>query len=1339
MSSSDFKVNESRDASDSIRGYVYQIYQSVLAWCTLKDDEILVLEGAENFDVHMPDQTIANQVKDKADNITLRSSDVLETLNNFWEVTINNAEYNIFYRFLTTANIGQEQKNPFGKGIKGIEFWNRVSATGKDVNLIREFILELELSEKLKRFVEMASDQELLEKFIGKITWHTGLQNSDGLEAAIKNKLIVYGLRLGVNSHYAEAALPALLKYVADQFTHKGQKEISLADFIREFDKATTVNIPRDQLNRLMEASSSNAMMSSGPNFFGLSQPLASGVIPRTGLVNSLIERCENHGVLFLYGSSGLGKTHVAALLASAIPQNWSWANFRNVAAEQVKSSLKQAVFELNAYAIPPFIVLDDLDFSQSSVFMYELSALVFSVWNSGGLIIFTSQTPPVSDLLVKLWLSEECSISIPYFDENDISELAHLHSLSDHEKLKTWSSIIYLNTGGHPQLVHARVRALSGKGWPAPSPEDLKETDDISQIRREVRTRLLNELPSEGARTLIYRLSLIAGSFSRDIAISLAGTPPPISLPGEAFDTLVGPWVETVTENTFRISPLLKGAANQVFSKSDINTVHEGIAFEYIKKKNLSEFEMGTALFHAIAARAVLPIMGLSKAILEVGIEYMPYFSHAISWLPWYALEDNQYILKDNPNVEVFFRLAQYRVASAIGKGNEALKIVNKIEICLKKIEPKRLRFGSEFIAYAQILNTIENFIPAGTVIRMLGRIIDLPDELQNVDLPEGMEPFDVDGTIFSDLPVEGIQIADNLPAQVLFSYQAVRIAGMNDLAELVDALDALPETKRELLLRVCVSDVDFAGLLISNSWWREVAQNKLNTEAAYEILNHVMKKAHSWQCPQLVRSCIVARSVLLDEYDKDLEKSLTVLDEGLKEFPDEVNILNQKAKVLSHMGKNEDVLSLCKIIQRTPGLPIVEQVFMHRMAGMCACELGQWKVAADFYLEGCRRVGQSDDQRLMGIGLKADAAFMMWKLRCLPECLQLFAEVLADLKNVPVSEDLYSRHLHATVRHTLAWIYFDEKGEHSDSLIEPVPGMCSNQSPHEGMKDHKIHSLTGIWELIGSLGKNLGLEHVVSDLVKKQLNGKRTILMELSHARKVYDELWVSHDFENLIPALMHTVKSAECIKNVEDGWKEYSEYHLPEDFWVQSENEKRVFYSVLSAAITLTSIEPRKGLPIEKWGFDLKEAGAYTKKIGKFLEVFVSEIADDDFYEQSAEFLYAIRSGHPDPMSLWQGFYNWIGVFIHGDPNLEQHIEKLAIEHWLFAASRQRFAFNSPALVCPQIEECCDASQQFIGLSRLAKTLDCSAYSLNINLGGEAKRAIQEIKRNGKIVVN
>lgn len=62
-----------RDATASVRGYVYQIYQSLLAWIRLPADGVLVLKGAEDFDVHAPAVTDSVQIKNTASNLTLRS------------------------------------------------------------------------------------------------------------------------------------------------------------------------------------------------------------------------------------------------------------------------------------------------------------------------------------------------------------------------------------------------------------------------------------------------------------------------------------------------------------------------------------------------------------------------------------------------------------------------------------------------------------------------------------------------------------------------------------------------------------------------------------------------------------------------------------------------------------------------------------------------------------------------------------------------------------------------------------------------------------------------------------------------------------------------------------------------------------------------------------------------------------------------------------------------------------------------------------------------------------------------------------------------------------------
>jgi len=43
-----------RQATDTIKGYVYQAWESLHAWINLKEDEVLYLEGAEDVDLLSP-------------------------------------------------------------------------------------------------------------------------------------------------------------------------------------------------------------------------------------------------------------------------------------------------------------------------------------------------------------------------------------------------------------------------------------------------------------------------------------------------------------------------------------------------------------------------------------------------------------------------------------------------------------------------------------------------------------------------------------------------------------------------------------------------------------------------------------------------------------------------------------------------------------------------------------------------------------------------------------------------------------------------------------------------------------------------------------------------------------------------------------------------------------------------------------------------------------------------------------------------------------------------------------------------------------------------------------
>ena len=110
------------------------------AWLNLADDETLYLEGVEDFDIVSDEAATLVQVKDTQHNITLRSQEVRDAINHYWESQTKYPDLTIKFRFITRSKVGKEQGNPFGKGQPGLRLWSRCSRDEKTITKISEFL-----------------------------------------------------------------------------------------------------------------------------------------------------------------------------------------------------------------------------------------------------------------------------------------------------------------------------------------------------------------------------------------------------------------------------------------------------------------------------------------------------------------------------------------------------------------------------------------------------------------------------------------------------------------------------------------------------------------------------------------------------------------------------------------------------------------------------------------------------------------------------------------------------------------------------------------------------------------------------------------------------------------------------------------------------------------------------------------------------------------------------------------------------------------------------------------------------------------------------------------------
>lgn len=1336
-----FKTNPDRDATDSIRGYVYQMYQSVLAWMELKENDLLILEGAEDFDVHCELSVETTQIKDVAHNLTLRSKEVIEALNNYWEHCEKNPDYDIVLRFLTTAEAGKEQSSKaekedqdslFASNQKGLEYWKNVELNSADIKPLRKFLLTLSLNASLNTFIENSTDDELREKLISRIKWDLGNKAKEGIEYCIKDKLKIHGFKFHINSHYSCQALAHLLKEVVDLLSTKGDKKLTFGDFISSFDEATTVSMPRQEIeamqyNYFQQPFVNNEILRLAQySPIGIPIPVVNGSIARENLVLNTIQLLKEQRIVFLYGSSGLGKTNLAALITNQMGGSWGWASFRNTQPEQIKDILLRASFQINSKQLPPFLVLDDINLKDASLFEYEFISLVFSITTANGLIIVTGTTEPPSYFLPKIWKDENCVINVPYFDETEIAEMVRLHGYSDEKHTISWAKVIWLATSGHPQLVHARIRNLSSQNWDKKQLLEFTQTEDIGRIRSETTSRLIRELPNENARILIYRLSLINGSFTREIAMAVAEPPPPIRLVGEAFDVLIGPWIEKQEKNRFRISPLLSGAAKNNLPESEIKSVHRAIAISFIKRNNMDVLEFSTAFFHAFMAKESLVLFRMALSIITAH-ENINYIYNSLSWFAFIGLISKEKILPEDASIDLMLRLAQYKLIASSNEPNKSVIIIERIEETLIEIESLELKQELEVISYSNILNTLEVSIPSSTVIKMLSRLIDLE---QNPFFHNLTNSFKEYNNYFSI-------IGENKPAQLLFSFQALRLAGLDDLLDLVNSLDILSLSKRNLLLAICDSDSEFTKLLINNAWWKEVKNGNLDVNKAIHILNYTLSKSREWESPELTKHCLIALCVIQNEYANLTDKALEILDEADKEFPNEAGLLYQRALVLFRAKLYFDALEISKRVLQFPKFSKIDFVYCCRESGIASAELNNWIETEYFFILGAEKANDLDVLNNMGVGLLADAAFALWKQEKYADSLLIFAKVLNALGNIPVSNELYVRHLHATVRHTISWVHFDARGEDTSSyLVTPFAGMCSNQRPHEGMKDHRIIDICGIWELLASTERILDLNLGITEEALVATYGKKLIASDRYSRFVAFETMLKNKDFDNFIPIFIGVLeginhyKITENEQNPKDDWEIGEIPKLPSGYWNSYSDWEFFYRSILTACIISTADNKNTLLPLERWRTDLLNSGALFDKVDSFLNVLNGATPDDSLYQQAAAFVFKLRKGVLLPEELWKASFRLLNVFMNDKRLVDSALEKLLISRWDYATHHQRFAFSIPSIICPEIDRCClDSSRQ--GLSKIAAILDITYSNLDIPVSKDAKEMIKRIK--------
>lgn len=470
-----------RQANDALRGYVYQIWHSVNAWLDLAEDEILYLEGAEDFDQVSDDIATAVQVKDTQNNITLRSQEVNDAINHYWTLQANHPDLNVKFRFLTRSRIGAERGNPFGKGQVGLQVWSRCSGDEAAIKEISEFLQdEGKISKEVNDFLKKAENQEIYERLIEPITWETDSKEASFVEKSISDKLILHGHQYGIPPSAASKVVDHLLKEALMVTTQPENRELTRVRFLEIFEEKTTQRVPiqhlqalqrlatmADPFSALSMGGSSDITIQSQPFILTTIPPLYPDVTPRKNLLANIQAQLQSEGIAVIQGGAGRGKTTLANLIASAISGSWFWVNFTNRDSLQTVQLLQQLAIAVSNQSAQVNIVLDDLNLQPQELRQYEeaLGVIVYRILERGAKLLITSQHKLSNNLIRRLGVSSSVAIHVPDFTISEIEQFAQQLGCPP-DQANPSAKLIQFHTRGHPRLVHARLDQLRETDW---------------------------------------------------------------------------------------------------------------------------------------------------------------------------------------------------------------------------------------------------------------------------------------------------------------------------------------------------------------------------------------------------------------------------------------------------------------------------------------------------------------------------------------------------------------------------------------------------------------------------------------------------------------------------------------------------------------------------------------------------------------------------------------------------------------------------------------------------------------------------------------------------------
>jgi len=279
-------------------------------------------------------------------------------------------------------------------------------------------------------------------------------------------------------------------------------------------------------------------------------------------------------------------------------------------------------------------------------------------------------------------------------------------------------------------------------------------------------------------------------------------------------------------------------------------------------------------------------------------------------------------------------------------------------------------------------------------------------------------------------------------------------RVRTISDLRALISSLDAIEDDDRKTLLDGFTTDDGELRFLFNSPWISVKRGDNESYEDCAEALAEALSAGRRWHHHPWMRAAARARSAVLDEMLDRRQDAECVVIETAKEIGSSLNLDEQLAIIAFNHTEYDKALAIWqRVLPKWASDNTVhdtQPLYSTRYAAIAAANLGRWDTAAELFNDAIKR-SQKFTMRSWMVGLLADRGYALWRNSDRKQAVAVFNKVVAALETLPNKPESFSEYaMQKLVGHTLASLAIPDK-----SLAAPVPGMCSDPNPHQGIKE--------------------------------------------------------------------------------------------------------------------------------------------------------------------------------------------------------------------------------------------------------------------------------------------